>query len=451
MPNVQYSTSFKTTLRKPISVLGDCHLVPYPRESEDKYASRAACAVYENHLLTSCERFSAYLGRKSPARTGTDNPLVSRMVEDADDSGTALDVFWHHFAINTKARGCMLLLLDMPTELPATSMADVISGSVRAVPYLSAIEPETVADYTLDAKGRFTELKVNALEKINGELVPVLRVWTATGWSVLRGQQVLRQGSHPFGACPVLAFTESGVPFPQVGKYAQIADLSKRMYNARSELDEILRGQTFSLLTLQVPQDSAAMFKPDETAATIGIHSLLVHQGDTPAFIAPDSGPAQTYMAQIEAMRLAISRISMESGTEQAQGNTTQIESGLSRRLRFEALNADLSTFARGLQDLEARMWALFHRALGLTNRVEVTFPSDFNLTNSTAELDMLLLMQQTGFPEAALAEKRRTIVQAEFDRAEPATMQLLLASIDDQIQASKQPPATVPPAPPAI
>lgn len=434
-PSVQYSQNWRATLRKPVSVLGECHLVPYPRESEEKYASRAACAVYENHLRTSCERFTAYLGRKSPARAGADNPLVVRLVDDADDCGTTLDVFWHHFALNVKARGSMLLLLNMPSDNSAASMADVVSGSKRVVPYLTPVFPEDVASFELDDKRRFVSIGINAFEDVNGELVEVVRMWDAAGWAVMRGDRVLREGVHPFGVCPVLSFTESGEAFPKVGKYAQIADLSKRLYNARSELDEILRGQTFSLLTLQVPAETAAMFDPDKTAATIGVHSLLVHQGDTPAFIAPDSGPAQTYMAQIEAMRLAIARISMESGTE-SQGTSTQVESGLSRRMRFESLNADLATFAHGLQDLEARMWVMFHRALGLQNRVQVTFPSDFNLTDSAAELDTLLLMQQTGFPEAVLAEKRRTVVQAEFDRAEPGTLALLQASIDEQIQS---------------
>jgi hypothetical protein len=231
--------------------------------------------------------------------------------------------------------------------------------------------------------------------------------------------------------------TEDGGTFPCLGRFVQIADLSRDLFNARSELREILRAQTFSLLTLQVPDEAASQFDASKTAATIGTHSILIHSGITPAFIAPDAGPAQTYGAAIDALQQAIARVSMDDAIH----GSAQAESGLARKLRFDALNAAINRFAQNLGALESRMWTLFHRALGTENRVLTTWPTDFNLVDTLAELDILLSMQSTGFPPAVLAAKRASIVGAEFDASDDATKTALLAAIDEQAQEPVQQP----------
>ena len=442
---------------KPASVWGKCHLVPYPRESAEKFAARDACAVYENHLLKVVGRFVSYLSRKRPVRTDADSPLVTLLLNDADDCGNALDVFWHKFTTQAKARGSMLLLIDMPAGQDGVqTMADVLSGPVRAVPYLAAIEPERVVDYALTERGLFASIGISDTIELNGKAVDVVRRWTAQSWEVWKGEELLFSGEHPFGQCPVLAFTENGMQFPQVGKYSQVADLSLRLFNANSELDEILRSQTFSLLTLQLPESGGSQAEIEAATATIGTHSLLTHKGDTPAFIAPDSGPAQIYLARIDAMQKTISKIAMDSATDGSGG----VESGEARRMRFEALNADLASFAALMQDLEQRMWALFLRAMGLEQEIGVQWPSDFNLADITAQLDTLALMQSTGFPEPVLTQQRRSIAIAHFDGAPPEVLADIQAALDEAAQsntvaapnASQEPLPTQPaPQPPPV
>ncbi len=416
---------------KPSAVVGRCEIVKHPRESDDKYAARVACAVYENHLAQACERFAAYLGRKSPSRQGADSDLVQQFLRDADDCGNPLDVVLHQLVIETKARGSMLVLVDLPAERQDATLADALAA--RAVPYLTPLAPELLADYVQGDRGRFVSVGIHSSMLINGKPEAVIRRWTTTHWEIWRGTQLVDSGEHPFGECPVLALTENGGIFPTIGKFSQIADLSKRLYNANSELDEILRSQTFSVLTLHIPPE---VHDPSQSAvdavATIGTHSMLIHQGNTPAFIAPDSGPAQVYMARIAALQDAIDRIGMETANQPGQ----QQESGVARKMRFEALNADLAGFARLLQGLEARIWHLFHYGLGLQNRVEVEYPTDYNLTDTAAELDILSLMQATGFEPDIQREKRRAVVLSEFDRADPDVLVRLLSAIDESAQA---------------
>ena len=361
-----------------------------------------------------------------------ENPLVKLLLDDADLRGNSLDTFLSAFALQAKARGSMLLLVDLARDSsPLLSLLDQVQR--RRVPYLRAIAPELVDEFDVDDEtGLLERVRIKAIEIVGGKAVEVDREWTHEGWSVRRDGTVVAEGTHPFGQCPALAFTESGDPFPVVGKYSQVADLSRRIFNARSELDEILRSQTFSLLTLQVPPEADDKAVAGATAA-IGTHSMLVHRGTTaPSFIAPDSGPAQTYLAVIDQLQASIRRVTMEESTSDA---SSAAESGVARRMRFEALNADLAVFASRMQQLERRMWALFHRALGTTPRNTVEWPSDFNLLDTQAELDILLSMQSTGFPPLVQAAKRKAIAGAEFDAADEETKAAVMAAIDEQAQ----------------
>lgn len=429
-PQVIYRQD-ENCLIKPDSIAGTTYLVPYPRESMLKFAARCAVSVYENHLRTACERFNGFLGRKQPQRSGTDGQAASMLLEDADYCGNSLDVFWQGFMIEAKARGSMLLLVDMPKELPPTLDEQL---KRRAVPYLTAVKPERVVEYTLNERGRFDMVAIRATYKVNGKDEQVVRRWTASEWTVELDKKVIDGGPHPFKACPMLAFTEHGL-FPCYGSFEQVAQLSRRHYNAQSELDEILRSQTFSLLTYQVPPEAMPTFNAAGVAATIGTHNMMVHSGDAPEFIAPGDGPAKTYMERIAQLDAAIRNagLSVDDTTQQAA------ESGLALQMRFETLNAALTTFASRMQDLERQMWDLFAAGMNTSNSVKVDWPRDYSLADIKAALDVLTAMQATGFPDEVLIEKRKQITAAEFSGCEQSLIDELLAAVDQPTQEPAQ------------
>jgi len=136
--------------------------------------------------------------------------------------------------------------------------------------------------------------------------------------------------------------------------------------------------------------------------------------------------------------RAATHAISQDDASSGAQA-----ESGLARKLRFERLNADLASFAHKLQQLELRMWRMFNHALGIEPRVSVSWPTDFNLVDTLAELDILREMMDTGFPEAVTTAKRITVVGGEFDAADEETKSMLLAAVREKAQASPTPGGT--------
>ena len=400
---------------------GKTYLIRYPRESTEKFARRNQVAWYRNFMKPSCVRFAGYLAKKPPTRV-LNNPLLEAMALDCDWRGNSLDVFWTSFAIAAKARGSMLLLVDMPRNLPTTLQDQMAS---RAFPYLAMIEPERVAYYEKNDQGRLSVVAFT--ENKDGETV--WRVFTEEDWWVQKPGDLtntdlrLEGDRHGLGLCPVLAFTEEG-DFPCIGSYAQIADLSRRYFNAASERDEILRSQTFSLLTYQVPPEQVG-FEAGTVAEAIGTHNMLIHQGDAPEFIAPPDGPATIYSDVIKQIEEAIRHISLT--VEQPK----QAESGIALTLRFQELNSSLTQFARRMEDLERRMWDMASRWLRMTDSAVVAWPKSYELADLNMEMSVLNAMQESGFPPEINQAQMKNIISLQFATLDDEEKNALMQSID--------------------
>lgn len=394
-------------------------IVQYPRESKEKFARRNDVAWYENHMLSSCRRFVGYLAKKPPLRD-VGNPLLEDFAADCNWRGDSLDVFWQGFMVEAKARGSMLLLVDMPAS-EAQTMAE--QREMRFFPYLVTIKPEDVTNYSLDDRGRLSVVEYGT----TWDGRPAIKGWDIERWWVKQEGKEVAGDQHNLGLCPVIAFSENG-DFPSFGDFAQIADISKRLFNARSELDEILRAQTFSLLHYHVPQDQHD-FNASSVAEAIGTHNMLIHRGDAPGFIAPPSGPAEIYLDTISKLEEALKRVALvvEAPEEQSA------ESGLALTIRFQALNSALTGFARKMEDFERRMWDVACAWLNLpSDRVTVEWAKDYALADIQMELQVLGAMQAQAFPDEAIRQQQKQVAALAFSTAPPDEFQAIIDAIDE-------------------
>jgi hypothetical protein len=409
---------------------GSSYLVQYPRESDAKFARRNELAFFASPLAQASSRFTGYLSTRSPVRD-IPHDLYTAVAEDADGKGSAIDQFWQQFMFNAKARGSMLLLVDMPQSLPS-SQADQMR--LRAAPVWTGIAPELLTDWSIGDDGRFVFAEFSGqFEMPDGSRVPCTWYFDRAEWSAEDDKhQPLAAGTHPLGVCPLLIFTEGG-DFPHFGPFASIADLAKRLFNLDSELDEILRSQTFSLLTMQVPDgstDAQKLAAAQAAGQTIGTQNLVVHSGSTPAFIAPPDGPARIYLDRIDKLREQIDEIGLKVSGSQAQ------ESGISLQMRFQALNAELSRFSARMEDLERNAWDLSRKWLGMTSAPVVQWPRDFSLSDVEKELQILADMRDTGMPPMAIAAQQKRIISQQFVGLEQADQAAISAEIDQESQA---------------
>ena len=241
---------------------------------------------------------------------------------------------------------------------------------------------------------------------------------------MIKGDEILEQGTHDLGVCPVLQFSETGV-YPAIGEFTQIGELSKRLYNLKSELDEILRSQTFSILTIQLQhQKDVEMEIGTDNALSYGLNAKR------PEFIAPPEAPALTYQKEIEAIEAAINKAAYDVDTSRAQ------ESGIALQIKFQGLNGSLSSFAMRLQDLEMRAFDVAARYLGIRNDIAVRYPTEFNIMDINEEIGILEGIKSLGYtlPSYEKAKLER-IIKTDLGGVSEEEMARINTEIEDGLK----------------
>jgi len=358
----------------------------YPRESDEKYEERQKIAYYTNIFASKINRYTGYLFKQTPTRNSSNN-LIRMIFDDVNNKGDSIDVFMSNFAKHAKVRGVNLLLVDMPKNIPAT-LAEQIDS--RSLPYFTEIAPERLVAFKLDNTGKFEYVAfsdvIDNSTMQKQDIKKVIRYYDKQSWKILDAEdtdKVIESGEHNLGICPVLIFSETG-EFPATGEFTQIAALAKRHYNLQSELDEILRGQTFSILTLNADTASDVEVKLSTDNAII-----YGKEFNKPEYIAPPAAPAEIYQQKIKDIEAQIDKIAFDISTNEKQ------ESGIALDIKFQGLNASLSNFALRLEDLELRAFDVVCRYLNIKNDVDILYPKNFNIIDIEKEIGILSEMKQ--------------------------------------------------------
>lgn len=399
------------------------HIIRYPRERDKKYKARKEIAYYINAIHPAVSLFVGYL-QKHPPERDIPGDLLPLILDDCDKRNNDIDVFFSGFFKNAKARGCNLLLVDMPDQIPATKQYQI---DQRAVPYFVEILPETVHSYKMNQFGDFEwiiiEEQVKEQEPFGkAETTTQYRYFDRQKWAIYdKDLNVTEQNEHNLGVCPVVALSETG-KFPTLGEFSQIPRLSKRLMNLYSELDEILRSQTFSLLTMEQP---AVPVGENETI-TISTDNALFFENNRPEFIAPPAGPAETYQKQIEKLENVIDKKSYMA-IQDGVG-----ESGKAKEYRFQALNNSLSAFAHKTEDFERKVWDIVCKWLNIPNETSVSYKKDFNIKDLMTEIEIANGMTALNIGKKYEAAKKKQLVSLDLESLENEDMQDIFDEIDD-------------------
>ena len=209
------------------------------------------------------------------------------------------------------------------------------------------------------------------------------------------------------------------------------------MYNLQSELDEILRAQTFSLLTYHIPPEHRDGIDIGKLAGEIGTNNMLSHYGDQPGFIAPPDGPANVYIERIEKIAARIRRIGLVAEDPKYQAAS----SGVALAIRFQAINSALVKFADRMEDFERRMWGIVVRWLNLGDKqIEVSWSKDFSIADINHEIEVAQNMQTLGAPESYRRAKLKQIASLDLQTSDPVTLDEIIAEIDNMAAEITEP-----------
>lgn len=354
------------------------YIAKYPRESDEKHKQRKEVAYYPNIIASKVKRYIGYLFKKSAHRE-VNNDMLSLILNDVDRGGNHIDIFMQNFTIGAKLRGCNLCLIDNVQSFTSTNFQD--QKDKRELPYLVEIQPERVIEYKLDRYGNFEYIAfsdtINTSTFQNEAIEEITRYYDKEKYIIYDSQDnILEQNDHKLGICPVVYLSESGV-FPATGEFTQLFAIAKRYYNLKSELDELLRGQTFSILAIQA--------KEKEPQIAIGTSNALLYDGDKePAFITPSSTPTTAYQNEIKAMEELIDRVTYDISTNKGQ------ESGIALDIKFQGLNSSLSSYARKCEDFEIKVLDVICRYLDIQVELSVAYPKEFNIIDTHKEIETL-------------------------------------------------------------
>jgi hypothetical protein len=167
-----------------------------------------------------------------------------------------------------------------------------------------------------------------------------------------------------------------------------------------------------------------------EIASTIGTENMLMSYDTAAQFIAPPDGPASLYQNEIKAIREQISRIALDVS------ESSGVESGESRKLRFQTLNAALVAFSTRMEDWERRVWFLVGEWLRIsTDRVEISWPKDYAVSDLAMEVEAAQAIKDLGAPDELNRALMKNIAGLALRDSDPLELERVLEAIDTQRQ----------------
>ncbi len=361
------------------------YIEKYDKESQQKYQNRKKNAYYLNYCASVIDTYSAHLFKK-PIIRKSENQHYKRFIKDCTGSRKSIDEFMKEAFICAQIFGYSFIVVDKPDTEAKTRLEEVELG---ALPYSYILPPQSVIDWSVNAKGEFNWVKLvedapaDPADFLNPkETCAFFRVWTKEKFYLYNDkEELIEEGEHGLGSVPiVLLQNRRGRHGSIVGKsdIQDIAKVNKRLYNLCSELDDLLRSQTFATLTYP------ALDAKDLSDVELGTDRILTFDPSSsfaPAFIAPSADATKAYETRINALTEEIYRIARLN----YQGGASS--SGVSLAFKFEKTNQALCDKALNLQQAEYKLARIVCAWQESEFDGEIKYPGDFSLGDIEREI----------------------------------------------------------------
>lgn len=392
------------------------YLVRYPRETDEKYKRRQQLAFYPNFPKKIVETFASHIFKKPPQRQ-IESKAYLEFIQNTDKNGTYIDDFMRKLCKLSLVFGTVFVIVDKPQGSALTVAQEKELG---LSPYITVRLPTQVKELEIDIYGRLT--KIVFQEEL------FLRTFTQNSWEVksIKTNEVYT-GEHALGTIPVVAVSWAD-PLLPTEIFAppfihEIAYASKDLYNAISELREILRSTTFPILTLPTKQPVGDI--------TVGTENFIAYDpegGGKPDFIAPPPDPAKIYMEYIQ---LLIEQIYKLANLEFVMG-TSQQKSGVALEFEFQDLNSMLSGIAMNLEQAEYKIAELVARWSGEEGfKGTISYEKDFSYRDIERDLKIAIDALSLQISQTFDSELKKRLARALLPDADEHIMERIDNEID--------------------
>lgn len=405
---------------------------------KEKFKRRRKLTRYENFAAAVLDTFVDYqyakaitrtIGQPAPGGTPRKGHPIESWWEDVDGQGTDMTSWLRVTQVLADTYGHLFVVIDREQDTTTwrpRTRAD--EGRLVLRRYL----PLDALDW-LAPRDRLTAIKfAEATERTSllDEAPPApthaamdasdveYRLWTATAWSLVDADGAIKGGGpHAYGEVPVVQyFARRRARIPLVGR-SLLGDgrLFKDHYNVLSELRELMRAQTFSLLNIQLgPMEDVGAAR-GLMGDHLGTDSILWTRGAA-SFLAAPSGPVVDYMNELQQIERKIFRL---TGLPW-EGDSAAPESAGSRRLKAMDLNRLLAGHADEAERFEyqiARLWFIgtYGRDAGLAafdkSELAIKHPDDFHTEELLTALTDAQLALTLGLGPTANTHVRQRLI----------------------------------------
>ena len=384
------------------------YLSKHKRESEEDYTFRRNNAYYLNYFAPIVNALVDPIFKKNPLRDyhGSAERIIKSFSLDADAAGTNIQIFIKRAAVMAKVYGISFIVVDNARNVDSRSQQEMLQR--RQFPYAYVLEPDNLEEYGIDKTGDLEYIKFKEIAHIESGTIQYRYVYfDRTSWKIWGDCIALQQGTHNLGRVPVVPLFSRMLeqktmrPTPEL---LPIARTAKALYNHCSWLGEILRNQTFPLLTIP---------SLDAKDLVIGTNNALGYNPDyshEPNFIAPPSDPATILQNQIASLVQEMYRMANLSFIISTTQNNN---SGIARQWEFERTNQQLANFAAQCAHAETAVMNLVAQWVNEDITYTVAYPDNFGIVDVTEELAQAQAVLDMGLGDGLREEVLKKVMAA--------------------------------------
>lgn len=424
------------------------NLFMHPKERQEDYNRRVNMSYYYNFCAPIIDIYSDHLFKQAVLVNYAEiDSTIKKIAIDIDRQGSSVQEFRKAMADMAQLYGHCFVIIDSPnysdTEEIVT-LADQIEK--RAFPYCSLYSPQNVINWALDEFGEPYWVLVRETKDANDDPFEIeeddecietyYRLWTRTEWFLFNDKYELEEkGTHPVGKCPIVCVYDKKSKktrnFLGISFIADVAFIARDIYNSSSELRQILRDQTFSILAIQGTSD-------EYSAVDLGTGKGLIYpeNRNAPVYVSPPSENATTYFSHIDRqIEKMYSLCKIDAGGISSKGNQSNAvdsQSGASKAWDFNQTNSSLSSKSASLEDAETRIWQIFAAWEGKVWTGSVQYPNDFSISSIMDDLSEAEQEAKLNFGKTFSSEVLKSIARKKFPRKSEEDMIVIDKEIDN-------------------
>lgn len=421
------------------------NLFLHPKERVEDYNRRINMSYYYNFCAPILDIYSDHLFKQPVLVDFAEiESTIQEVRDDIDKQGSSIPEFRKQVADMAQLYGHCFVIVDSPkvtsTEQIKTRLDQI---EERAFPYLSLYSPQDILNWSLDEYGspywvivrETRDENANVMDfKPGCEKETYYRLWMRDGWMLFNDHyELIDEGVYDLGEVPIVCVfakkSKKSRNFLGISDLADISFISRDIYNASSELRQILRDQTFAFLAVQGTSDEYSDLQ-------IGTgKGLLYPEGrNAPVYVSPPSDNATIYFDHIDRQITKIYQIAkLDSGGVSAKASSVKADgqSGVSKAWDFNQTNSALSTKSGYLEDAELRIWQLFAKWEGKDFTGSVQYPNEFSISSLTDDLNEAEQEGRLNLGQTFNSEVRKAIVRKKFPRMDETEINKMDAEIE--------------------